>query len=135
MNRFIEAQDPIYEMVLQELNSGQKKTHWMWFIFPQIKGLGHSSTARYYAIESISEAYKYISHPVLGKRLIECTEAVLAIEGKRTLEIFGHPDDMKLKSSMTLFTEVARDNLVFQKVLNKYFNGQHDLKTLQILNF
>jgi uncharacterized protein (DUF1810 family) len=134
LNRFTMAQERIYSAVLSELKSGRKRTHWMWFIFPQIDGLGHSSTAKHYAIKSIEEARAYINHPVLGTRLMECAEAVLAVEGRSVSEIFGYPDDMKLKSSMTLFASVTKDpHSVFLRVLDKYFQGKQDDRTLQLL--
>ena len=133
LSRFINAQDDVYDRVLTELKSGRKRTHWMWFIFPQIDGLGHSPTTEYYAIKSIDEARKYLNHPILGSRLIECTEAVLAIKGRSASEIFGYPDDFKLKSSMTLFAFVSGPGSLFVRVLDKYFHGEHDIKTLQLL--
>jgi uncharacterized protein (DUF1810 family) len=135
LSRFISAQAMIYESVLIELGSGRKRSHWMWFIFPQIDGLGHSATSRYYSIKSAEEARLYLNHPVLGARLLQCAEAVLAIEGKTALEIFGFPDDQKLKSSMTLFACVKDSESVFVRVLDKYFNGKRDKKTLVLLGF
>lgn len=133
LKRFMDAQKDIYNDVLGELRNGRKRTHWMWFIFPQIDGLGHSSTAKYYAIKSSEEAQEYLNHPVLGKRLVECSEAVLAVEGRTVSEIFGYPDDMKLKSSMTLFETQARRDPVFASVLDKYFQGERDMRTIRIL--
>jgi len=133
LNRFISAQNEVYNSVLAELRSGTKRTHWMWFIFPQIDGLGHSPTTRYYAIKSIDEARKYLNHPILGSRLLECAEAVLAIKGRSATEIFGYPDDFKLKSSMTLFAFVSDPGSIFVRVLDKYFQGEHDIRTLQLL--
>jgi len=133
LSRFIIAQDEVYNRVLTELKSGTKRTHWMWFIFPQIDGLGHSPTTRYYAIKSIDEARKYLNHPILGSRLLECAEAVLAIKGRSATEIFGYPDDFKLKSSMTLFAFVSDPGSIFVRVLDKYFQGEHDIRTLQLL--
>jgi uncharacterized protein (DUF1810 family) len=133
LSRFINAQDDVYNDVLTELKSGLKRTHWMWFIFPQIDGLGHSPTTEYYAIKNIEEARKYLAHPVLGPRLLECAEAVLSVEGRSVSQIFGYPDDFKLKSSMTLFAFVSDPDSAFVNVLNKYFHGEHDIKTLQIL--
>ena len=129
LNRFLSAQETIYESVLEELGNGRKQSHWMWFIFPQIEGLGYSSTSRYYSIKSIEEAREYLHHPILGQRLLECTEKVLAINGKTALEIFGAPDDLKLRSSMTLFACVAGPESVFVRVLEKYFDGKPDQKT------
>jgi len=133
LGRFIKAQENVYERVLAELKSGKKRTHWMWYIFPQIDGLGHSATSKYYAIKSIKEAREYLNHPVLGTRLVECAETVLAIEGRSISEIFGYPDDMKLRSSMTLFACVSGSQDVFARVLDKYFQGQPDVKTLLLL--
>ena len=132
LNRFISAQKSVYNRVLVELNNGSKRSHWMWYIFPQLDGLAQSTTSKYYAIKSPDEAIAYLNHPVLGARLIECANTILAIEGKSVSEIFGYPDDLKLKSSMTLFSEVATDS-VFASVLNKYFRGERDSKTLGLL--
>ena len=133
LRRFISAQGPIYEIVLAELRSGHKRTHWMWFIFPQIEGLGQSPTSKYYAIKDEEEARHYLNHPVLGARLVECAKTVLAVEGKSASEIFGFPDDMKLKSCMTLFACVADTEPVFARMLEKYFDGKQDQKTLDLL--
>jgi len=133
LSRFTIAQERIYDNALAELRNGRKRTHWMWFIFPQIDGLGHSATAKHYAIKSMEEARQYLTHPVLGKRLLECAEAVFAIEGRSISEIFAYPDNLKLKSSMTLFASVAAPGSVFERVLDKYFNGERDVLTLQIL--
>ena len=132
LNRFTSAQDKVYDRVLAELKNGRKRSHWMWYIFPQLDGLGRSTTARRYAIKSIEEAIAYLNHPVLGSRLLECANTVLAIEGKTASEIFGYPDDLKLKSSMTLFSTVADDS-VFVRVLDKYFQSERDDRTLQLL--
>ncbi len=134
LNRFVTAQAPVYQSVLSELRDGAKRTHWMWFIFPQIEGLGSSATSRYYAIKSREEAQQYLAHPVLGPRLLECAEAALSIKGKSAREIFGSPDDMKLRSSMTLFAAVAGAESAFARVLNQYFSGQPDARTLELLN-
>jgi uncharacterized protein (DUF1810 family) len=133
LNRFTSAQEGIYETALAELKTGRKRTHWMWFIFPQIDGLGYSSTTKYYAIKSIAEARQYLQHPLLGPRLLECAAAVLAIEGRNISEIFGYPDDLKLKSSMTLFASVAGPDSLFARVLEKYYRGERDARTLQLL--
>ena len=134
LNRFTSAQERVYGTVLAELKSGRKRSHWIWFIFPQIEGLGHSSTSQFYAIKSIEEARRYLKHPVLGARLVECAETVLGVEGRSVSDIFGYPDDMKLKSSMTLFASVTEDtNSVFVRVLEKYFHGERDERTLQLL--
>ena len=133
LSRFTSAQDRIYDRVLAELKSGRKRTHWMWYIFPQIEGLGHSSTSKYYAIKSREEARQYLDHPVLGARLLECAEAILALEERSVSDIFGYPDDLKLGSSMTLFARVAGPGSVFVRVLDKYFHGEQDARTLQLL--
>ncbi len=133
LNRFISAQEGVYDRVLAELRGGLKRTHWMWFVFPQINGLGHSPTTRHYAIKSLEEARHYLSHPILGARLVESAEAVLAVQGKSASDIFGYPDDMKLQSSMTLFALVAEPHSVFERVLDKYFQGKRDARTLQIV--
>ncbi len=133
LKRFISAQEGVYERVLSELKMGRKRTHWMWYIFPQIDGLGSSPTAKRYAIKSMEEARTYLDHPVLGARLLECTETVLAIKEGSADEIFGHPDNMKLKSCMTLFAAVSAPGSVFKHVLDKYFDGQLDESTLRIL--
>ncbi len=133
LNRFISAQDKIYETVIKELINGKKHTHWMWYIFPQIDGLGKSATSKYYAIKSIEETRQYLNHPVLGKRLLECAEIVIYLEGKSISEIFGFPDDLKLKSSMTLFAYIANPGSIFARIIDKYFEGEKDVKTLDLL--
>jgi uncharacterized protein (DUF1810 family) len=133
LSRFIQAQAGLYPEVLAELRRGKKRTHWMWFIFPQIEGLGYSATSRRYAIKSLEEARRYLAHSVLGPRLRECAATVLALEGRSAAEIFGFPDDLKLKSSMTLFASVAGPGSVFGRVLDKYFQGEQDSRTLQLL--
>jgi len=133
LSRLTNAQESIYDSVLAELRNGRKRTHWMWYIFPQIDGLGHSATSKHYAIKSIEEARQYLNHPVLGQRLLECAEAVFAIEGRSISEIFGYPDNLKLKSSMTLFAYMAAPCSVFARILDKYFNGEQDALTLQLL--
>jgi uncharacterized protein (DUF1810 family) len=133
LSRFLSAQEGIYQNVLVELRNGQKRTHWMWFIFPQISGLGHSETAKHYAIKSLEEARQYLAHPVLGARLLECAKTVFAIEGRTVSEIFGYPDDVKLRSCLTLFGSVAGPQSIFTKVLDKYFNGEKDGETLRLL--
>lgn len=132
LNRFISAQDKVYDRVLAELKNGRKRSHWMWYIFPQLDGLAQSTTSKYYAIKSPSEAIAYLNHPVLGARILECANTIVAIEGKTVSEIFGYPDDLKLKSSMTLFSEVAAEP-IFIRVLDKYFQGDRDDRTLQLL--
>lgn len=133
LRRFTRAQEGVYDHVLAELRSGRKRSHWMWFIFPQIDGLGHSPTSRYYAIKSLEEARHYLDHSLLGMRLLECCEALLAVEGRPAAEIFGYPDDFKLRSSMTLFAQAAGPGSVFDRVLSKYFHGEPDAMTLQLL--
>jgi uncharacterized protein (DUF1810 family) len=133
LQRFVNAQEGIYKSALAELHSGRKRTHWMWFVFPQIQGLGFSPTSKRYAIRSSDEARAYLDHPVLGKRLVECAEAVLSVQGRSASAIFGSPDDIKLKSSMTLFDAVSAPGSVFSQVLERYFQGQRDRKTLDIL--
>lgn len=133
LSRFLSAQAGIYPEVLAELRRGQKRSHWMWFIFPQIDGLGYSSTARHYAIKSETEARHYLDHPVLGRRLAECAETILALTGRSASEIFGYPDDLKLRSSMTLFAHVSGSGSVFIRVIDKYFGGSQDAKTLALL--
>jgi uncharacterized protein (DUF1810 family) len=132
LERFVEAQDGVYDDALAELSAGRKRTHWIWFIFPQIAGLGSSPTARLYAIASLDEARAYLAHPVLGPRLRECAQALLAIDGRSARDILGYPDDLKLRSSMTLFARAADDPGVFQAVLDRYFDGPDPL-TLKLL--
>ena len=133
LQRFVDAQHGVYESALGEITQGQKRTHWMWFIFPQIDGLGSSPAARHYAIKSREEAEAYLRHPVLGPRLAACAEATLAVDGRSAREIFGSPDDLKLCSSATLFAAVAPGGSVFERVIEKYFGGQTDPKTLELL--
>jgi uncharacterized protein (DUF1810 family) len=133
LNRFISAQEGIYDRALAELRDGLKRSHWMWYIFPQVEGLGHSPTTRRYSIKSLEEARQYLAHPVLGQRLKESAEAVLAIQGRSTADIFGHPDDWKLQSSMTLFELVSGPESVFGRILDKYYQGKRDTRTLQIV--
>lgn len=133
LDRFVQAQADDYEQALAEIRSGRKRSHWMWYIFPQIDGLGFSSTSRRYAIKSLAEAEAYLSHPVLGPRLVECAEAALHVEGRSALEIFGSPDEMKLRSSATLFASAAPAGSVFDSLIDKYFQGRRDDKTLRLL--
>lgn len=132
LNRFISAQERSYDAALREIKAGHKRTHWMWYIFPQIAGLGFSSTAQFYAISSMQEAKDYYAHPVLGKRLVEISEALLALDTSDAGAVMGYPDDLKLRSSMTLFLAASGD-AVFQKVLDKFYSGKPDTKTLSIL--
>jgi uncharacterized protein (DUF1810 family) len=133
LDRFLQAQREIYAIALREIRSGRKQSHWMWFIFPQIDGLGSSPTARRYAIKTKAEAAAYLEHPVLGARIVECAEAALAVDGRSATEIFGVPDDMKLRSSATLFAAVAPPGSVFERLLERYFGGQPDQRTLDLL--
>lgn len=133
LQRFILAQQSDYTTALSEIKNGRKQSHWMWYIFPQIAGLGFSEMAQRYAIKDLQEAAEYLDHPVLGARLSEISNALLFIENKSANEIFGKPDDMKLKSSMTLFSKVPGADPVFAKVLDKYFDGTADLKTIELL--
>jgi uncharacterized protein (DUF1810 family) len=130
LERFVEAQNGVYPQVCEELRRGRKRSHWMWFIFPQIRGLGSSPTAVEYAISSRDEAARYLEHPILGPRLEECTELVTQIEGRPIGEIFPYPDDLKFRSSMTLFAHAAADNRIFLEALREYFGGQFDPLTL-----
>ena len=134
LKRFLEAQENDFETALAEIRKGRKQSHWMWYIFPQIAGLGFSETARFYAVKDRAAAEIYLAHPVLGAKLVEISEALLEIEGKTANQIFGSPDDMKLKSSMTLFGALKNTNPIFQSVLDKYFNGKKDLRTLQLID-
>ncbi|MGP1615498.1 MAG: DUF1810 domain-containing protein, partial [Pollutimonas bauzanensis] len=131
LQRFVDAQDPVFEQVCAELRAGRKRSHWMWFIFPQIEGLGRSAMAREFAIASRQEAVAYSSHPLLGARLMECTRLVNAVEGLPITQIFGHTDAMKFRSCMTLFASASPDRQVFDYALQKYFDGQPDAATLE----
>jgi len=133
LQRFVDAQSTVYEQVCAELKAGRKRSHWIWFIFPQIHGLGSSPTAMEYAISSLKEAEEYLKHPVLGPRLIECTRLLLQIGGRSVEQILGYPDDLKFRSSMTLFAHAAPDNQVFKDALQKYFGGEFDRLTLDRL--
>ena len=133
LSRFLKAQEHDYARALQEIQSGRKRSHWMWYIFPQIQGLGFSSTAQYYAIEDLQEAKDYLAHPVLGARLKEISSALLDLEGLSASEIFGYPDDLKLRSSMTLFRLADLDCDVFREVLDKYYDGVPDNRTVRIV--
>lgn len=133
LDRFVQAQRGVYERALEELRRGRKRSHWMWFIFPQFAGLGRSSTAALYAIQSRAEAQAYLAHPLLGPRLIACMEALLAIEGLTASQILGYPDDLKLRSCATLFAQVTGSDAVFAQVLNRYYGGQADDATLYLL--
>jgi uncharacterized protein (DUF1810 family) len=130
--RFVAAQAADYDQALAEIRAGRKRSHWIWYVFPQIDGLGFSSMSKRYAIKSVDEARAYLAHPVLGKRLVEICEAALAVEGKSAHDIFGAPDDMKLKSCATLFSSVSPPDSVFERLLDKYFKGERDGKTLAL---
>jgi uncharacterized protein (DUF1810 family) len=134
IDRFVAAQAPVFPAVLAELRAGQKRSHWMWFVFPQLRGLGRSSMAEFYGIVSLAEARAYVAHPVLGPRLMQCTEAVLAVEGRSLRKIFGSPDDVKFCSSMTLFSRAqGGDESVFRRALDRFCAGQMDERTLVLL--
>lgn len=133
LNRFIQAQEHRYENALTEIKNGAKRTHWMWYIFPQLKQLGRSSTAKYYGIENMEEAKEYLSHPILGIRLKEISEALLALNKSNPFQIMGEIDGMKLYSSMTLFAEIEGYDSVFGKVLDQYYDGNKDINTIRIL--
>jgi uncharacterized protein (DUF1810 family) len=134
LERFVEAQAGIYNRILSELHAGRKRSHWMWFIFPQIEGLGSSPTASYYAIKSITEAKAYLHHPVLGPRLCECTNILLGIKGLSASDVFGYPDDLKFCSSMTLFDYASSNNVLFADAIAKLCGGCRDERTLAILH-
>ncbi len=133
LQRFLDAQEGVYASVVEELRAGRKRGHWIWFVFPQIRGLGFSAMSARYAISSLEEAAAYLAHPVLGPRLRECTGLVNAVERRTIGEIFGYPDDLKFRSSMTLFARAAEDNRVFLDALAKYFGGEQDVATLDRL--
>ena len=133
LNRFVQAQEGDYEQALSQIKIGHKSTHWMWYIFPQIDGLAFSSTSKRYSIKSLEEAKAYLGHPILGPRLLECAEAVMRVEGRSATEIFGTPDDLKLRSCATLFACVLPHGSVFDRLLAKYFQGRRDEKTLGLL--
>ena len=134
LSRFLQAQKGVYERALAEIESGKKRSHWMWFIFPQLDGLGSSAMARRYAIKSAAEAKAYLAHPQLGPRLAECVEVLLALEGRSAHQIFGFTDDLKLKSCATLFAAVMPAGSVFHRLLDKYFGGKSDAATLRLLS-
>lgn len=141
LQRFMEAQTPVYDGVVQELRNAKKVSHWMWYIFPQIKGLGLSSTSHYYGINNLDEAVLYLNHPILGQRLLACCDILLSYQNKSAEQIFGNIDSIKLQSSMTLFAQAYCQNFpqldsdknVFLKVLDQYFHGEQDQKTLDLL--
>jgi len=133
LNRFVEAQERDYARAVSELRHGRKRSHWMWYVFPQFEGLGFSATSRWYSIKSMAEARAYLSHPVLGPRLAECVDTVLKVEGQTALQILGSPDDLKLRSCATLFACVSPPGSLFHQLLEKYFQGQWDARTLELL--
>jgi uncharacterized protein (DUF1810 family) len=133
LTRFVQAQEGVYEQALAEIRRGWKQSHWMWYIFPQFEGLGFSSTSRRYSIKSVAEAEAYLSHPLLGPRLRECAEAAFNVQGRTALELFGSPDDLKLRSCATLFAHVSPPGSVFEQLLEKYFQGGRDGETLRLL--
>ena len=133
LERFVQAQAPCYDEALAEIKNGRKRSHWMWFIFPQLEGLGYSVMSRRYAIKSAAEAKAYLAHPLLGPRLTTCSEALLSLGKKSAHQIFGSPDDMKLKSCATLFASVSPEGSVCHQLLSKYFEGESDSRTLQLL--
>lgn len=133
LSRFVEAQTHDYAQALSEIRAGRKQSHWMWYVFPQFQGLGNSPTSRHFAIKSAAEAAAYLAHPTLGPRLLECAEAVLRIKGRSALEIFGSPDDMKLRSCATLFAAVSSGDSAFQRIIERYFQGERDQRTIQLL--
>jgi uncharacterized protein (DUF1810 family) len=133
LERFVAAQEPVWDRVRAELARGRKASHWMWFVFPQLAGLGSSSTARAYAVSGLDEAQAYLAHPVLGPRLREAAELAAAVEARTASEVFGYPDDLKLRSSMTLFARAAPQDPVFTAVLDRYFGGDPDPRTLELL--
>ena len=134
LDRFIRAQEYNYSDALKEIKNGQKISHWMWYVFPQIKGLGKSDTAKWYAIKDLQEAKDYLNNEILSNRLEQICKALLDLDCNDAYKIFGFPDDMKLKSSMTLFEIAAPDNKIFKRVLDKYFNGERDQKTIEIIS-
>ena len=133
LTRFVRAQERDYDQALAEIRSGRKQSHWMWYIFPQLTGLGRSATARQFAIASLAEADAYMRHPVLGPRLQEICQAALDVEGRSALDVFGSPDDLKLRSCATLFACVAPAGSVFERLLDRYFGGERDHATLRLL--
>ncbi len=133
LRRFVDAQAPVYPSVRAELEAGRKTSHWMWFVFPQVRGLGSSATSRHFALSSLEEARAYLAHPVLGPRLAECTRLVNAVEGRTARQIFGTPDDMKFRSCMTLFAQASRHAEAFEAALRKYYGGEPDERTLALL--
>jgi uncharacterized protein (DUF1810 family) len=134
LRRFVDAQDRVYDTVLAELRNGAKRSHWIWFVFPQLRGLGHSATAMRYGISSLDEARAYLMHDVLGPRLRECARLVARIDGRSADDIFGWPDNLKVRSSMTLFARATDNNAEFRAVLDKFYNGEDDAATVELLS-
>jgi uncharacterized protein (DUF1810 family) len=134
LDRFLRAQDPVIDTVRTELRAGRKLTHWMWFIFPQLRGLGHSSMAQYYGLADLAEARTFLAHETLGPRLRNCTDILMSIGDRNAYQIFGSPDDLKLCSCLTLFTQVAEDHSPFDEALHRFFKGQHDHHTKKLLD-
>lgn len=133
LERFVRAQSQDYDQALREIRAGRKRSHWIWYIFPQLKGLGFSYNAEYYGIADVEEAKQYLAHPVLSLRLTEITTALLTLPGKDPKAVMGHPDEIKLLSSMTLFAQISGDNSIFHQVIDKYYAGNPDKQTLQML--
>ena len=133
LSRFTEAQADAYETAIAELRAGEKRSHWMWYVFPQVAGLGSSAMAKRYAIQSRDEAVAYLAHPILGRRLLECAEALLGVSGRSAEQIMGYPDCLKLQSSMTLFAEISPSDSVFERVLREYYTGVTEQRTVEFL--
>lgn len=133
LQRFLNAQNQAYLTALSEIKNGKKESHWIWFILPQIQGLGQSENAQFYGIKNLEEAEQYLAHPILGENLIEITRELLLIEGKTALEVLGWPDNLKLQSSMTLFAKASGNHPIFQQVLDRYFEGKMDMQTLKLI--
>jgi uncharacterized protein (DUF1810 family) len=133
LERFVRAQDDDYDRALAEIRRGCKQTHWMWYVFPQFEGLGISATSSHYAVKSVAEARAFLAHPVLGPRLLACAEAVLGLDGRTVMDIFGYPDNLKLQSCATLFAGVSPADSVFHRLIEKYFDGEPDARTLRLI--
>lgn len=133
LSRFLKAQDNTYDEALKEIKSGRKRSHWMWYVFPQIRGLGFTDTSKYYAIRDLKEAQEYLEHPILGNRLIEISKALLELKTRDAFAVFGSPDEMKLKSSMTLFSLVPKADPIFKEIINAFYDGEKDESTLQLV--
>ena len=133
LKRFLDSQEQIYGQALTEVRDGRKRSHWMWYIFPQYDGLGFSPASKFYAIKSVAEAQAYLRHPILGPRLVECFEAAIGVEARSAAEVFGSPDDLKLRSCATLFAALSPVGSVFERLLDKYFQGMSDRKTLELM--